>query len=126
MLPCALYSIIPFPLGRELWRDIREYSGYDPLEPWLKLVKHVQENMIGGSKAELQKTLETCTKELLRTNKYESDVRFLRLWIQYADCLPDPADIFIFLKVSLCLIVFPALKGQDAQITQTHINRRGR
>jgi len=62
---------------------VRDYAGDDPLEPWLRLVKWTQEHLGGGSKAELQKTLETCTKELLRTNKYLSDVRFLRLWIQY-------------------------------------------
>ena len=53
---------------------------------------------MGGSKAELQKTLETCTKELLRVSKYSSDVRFLRLWIQYvsADC--DSAAAFIIIS----------------------------
>lgn len=30
--------------------------------------------------------------------RYRDDVRYLRLWVQYADCLPDPSDVFKFLK----------------------------
>ncbi len=29
---------------------------------------------------------------------YRNDVRLLRLWVQYADCLPDPGDVFAFLR----------------------------
>ncbi len=48
-----------------------------------RLVKWTQEHLVGGSKAELQKTIEACTKAMLKLNKYNSDVRFLRVWIQY-------------------------------------------
>ncbi|GAX83349.1 hypothetical protein CEUSTIGMA_g10774.t1 [Chlamydomonas eustigma] len=81
----------------ELRQDIQDYAGDDPIEPWLKLVKWTQEHMC-GNKAELQRTLEMCTKELMKFKKYKSDVRFLRLWIHYADCLSDPADIFALLR----------------------------
>jgi checkpoint serine/threonine-protein kinase len=30
--------------------------------------------------------------------RYRDDIRYLRLWVQYADCLPDPTDVFKFLK----------------------------
>ena len=52
-----------------------------------RLVKWTQENMVGGSKVELQKTLELCTQELLKLNRYASDVRFLRLWVQYVSAI---------------------------------------
>lgn len=111
---------------RELERDIREYNGDDPLEPWLRsapwctcnmeveqlrgcmhdhvidivtrtrafssrlvtslhrLVKWTQEHLGGGSKAQLQETIEKCTHALASLgSKYYPDVRYLRLWIQY-------------------------------------------
>ncbi len=30
--------------------------------------------------------------------RYYDDIRYLRVWVQYADCLPDPGDVFKFLK----------------------------
>ncbi len=72
--------------------------------------------------------LERCTRELQAVEGYRNDIRYLRVWIQYvsggsagachivgqhetccllcllfqtlqADCLPDPGDVFTFLKV---------------------------
>ena len=85
----------------------------------------------GGHQAELVPLLERCTRELQGAGQYKSDVRYLRLWIQYvspcmamfgslklarcqqmcsvrfwdwntaqADCLPEPRDVFAFLKVN--------------------------
>lgn len=42
---------------------------------------------MGGGKADLQKVLETCTKELQRLPRYNNDIRFLRIWIQYVSAL---------------------------------------
>eukprot|EP00798_Chlamydomonas_sp_ICE-L_P027713 gene27713-7357_t len=83
---------------RELWQHVRQYSGEDPIEPWQRLIKWTQEHLISSSKAELQKVLEACTSDLVKIQRYNSDIRFLRIWIQYADCLPDPGDVFLFLR----------------------------
>lgn len=42
--------------------------------------------------------MERCTKELFHLPKYKGDVRYLRIWIQYADLCNDPTDIFKFLE----------------------------
>jgi len=42
--------------------------------------------------------LERCTRELQGEHRYKTDIRYLRLWIKYADCLPDPGDVFSFLR----------------------------
>jgi len=78
----------------------------------------------GGSKAELLPLLERCTRELQGVERYRDDARYLRVWIQYvrravrppaaaalqppqrhsvapraqADCLPEPRDVFAYLK----------------------------
>eukprot|EP00198_Chlamydomonas_reinhardtii_P003270 XP_001692606.1 predicted protein [Chlamydomonas reinhardtii] len=83
---------------KELWAQVAEYQGDDPLEAWQKYIKWMQEYGVGGGKADLQKVLETCTKELQRLPRYNNDIRFLRIWIQYADCLPDPGDVFLYLR----------------------------
>jgi hypothetical protein len=43
----------------------------------------MQEYGVGGGKADLQKVLEACTKELQKLPEYNNDIRFLRIWIQY-------------------------------------------
>ncbi|WIA31182.1 hypothetical protein OEZ86_001187 [Tetradesmus obliquus] len=63
-----------------------------------KYIKWVQEQFAAnGSKAELQQVLEAATRSLSGTNRYNNDVRLLRIWVQYADCLPDPSDVFLHL-----------------------------
>lgn len=52
----------------------------------------------GGHKADLLPLLERATRSLQGSQRYADDVRYLRVWVQYADCLPDPDDVFKFLK----------------------------
>eukprot|EP00889_Picochlorum_renovo_P001051 jgi/Picre1/28081/NNA_001040.t1 len=61
---------------RKFIQAIKDYEGEDPLETWLEYIKW---------------TKDTFVKE------YRDDIRYLRVWIQYADCLPDPADVFSYL-----------------------------
>lgn len=84
---------------RAFWEELAGYSGDDPLEVWLRFIKWTQEFFsAGGHKAELLPLLERCTRELQAGGRYSADIRYLRVWIQYADCLPDPGDVFCFLK----------------------------
>ncbi|KAF6256972.1 Mad3/BUB1 homology region 1-domain-containing protein [Scenedesmus sp. NREL 46B-D3] len=73
-------------------------SSQDPLPAWMKYIKWAQEQFAAnGIKAELQQVLEAATRSLSSTDRYNSDVRLLRIWVQYADCLPDPSDVFMHL-----------------------------
>ncbi|KAL4440602.1 hypothetical protein ABPG75_003603 [Micractinium tetrahymenae] len=84
---------------RAFWEELAGYTGPDPLEVWLRFIKWTQEAFAaGGHKAELLPLLERCTRELQADGRYAADIRYLRVWIQYADCLPDPGDVFAFLK----------------------------
>ena len=40
----------------------------------------------GGHQAELLPLLERCTRELQHIHKYKSDIRYLRIWVQYVRC----------------------------------------
>jgi hypothetical protein len=49
-----------------------------------RFIKWTQETFsAGGHKAELLPLLERCTRELQGGGRYASDIRYLRLWIQY-------------------------------------------
>ena len=64
-----------------------------------RYIKWTQETFpAGGHKAELLPILEMCTRQFQDNPEYKNDIRYLRVWIQYADCVPDPSDIFVFLK----------------------------
>ncbi|KAF2075951.1 hypothetical protein CYY_002754 [Polysphondylium violaceum] len=78
---------------------IKEYTGDDPMDLWLKYVKWVQQSYPGGNmKTELIKILERCTKLFYSYEKYKNDHRYLRIWITYADMCRDPVEIFAFLE----------------------------
>lgn len=84
---------------RAFWQELETYNGEDPLEVWIRFIKWTQTSFrSGGHQAELLPLLERCTRELQHIDKYKSDIRYLRIWIQYADCLPEPRDVFNFLK----------------------------
>jgi hypothetical protein len=73
----------------------------------------------GGPESQLLATLEKCTRTLLPIERYKTDVRYLRVWVQYvrtaaslsheprsraanhaqADCCNEPKDIFDFMEV---------------------------
>jgi checkpoint serine/threonine-protein kinase len=49
-----------------------------------RLIKWTQDTFTaGGHKAELLPLLERCTRELQGAERYRTDVRYLRVWIQY-------------------------------------------
>eukprot|EP00850_Spirogloea_muscicola_P001065 SM000004S14935 [mRNA] locus=s4:351711:358828:+ [translate_table: standard] len=85
---------------RLLLQAIDSYSGEDPLRPWLKYLKWIKLHYpSGGLQGETLSVLEKCTKRFQQDGRYRSDIRYLRIWIQYADCCREPGDIFAFLDV---------------------------
>lgn len=81
----------------EMLREIDSYTGDDPLPLWIRLIKFVNQKYKTGSKGQLVPLLERCTKELA-TDRYKDDIHYLRIWIQYADNLVEPGDVFTLLE----------------------------
>eukprot|EP01047_Picozoa_sp_COSAG01_P074905 COSAG01_NODE_12666_length_1702_cov_2.509046_1_plen_433_part_10 len=50
--------------------------------------------------AELRAVLERCTRECLALQRYEQDIRFLKAWIQYADCCTDGDQVFEYMSTN--------------------------
>eukprot|EP00808_Paulinella_micropora_P028594 g3865.t1 len=78
---------------------IKFYTGDDPLSPWLNYIMwtRTSHTTVGAQTHHLQ-LLEKCTREFKDNNKYRNDIRYLKVWIMYADAVPDPIEIFAFLK----------------------------
>ncbi|KAJ7558034.1 hypothetical protein O6H91_04G022800 [Diphasiastrum complanatum] len=101
----AKSSIVAYQ-QRQLIEDIVNYVGEDPLKPWIRFIKWAKETFPSGAKSKLLPLLQLCTKTFLHTKQYYDDLRYLRLWVRYADCSSDPLQIFAFME--------------DKQIGQNH------
>ncbi|RHY89295.1 hypothetical protein DYB37_005219 [Aphanomyces astaci] len=81
---------------RELQDHIAAYTGDDPLTSWLEYYKWVQECFPSDMKKN-STVLEQITHEFKGTKKYRNDVRYMKLWVTYADKVEKPLDVFTFL-----------------------------
>ncbi|KAI9922386.1 hypothetical protein PsorP6_002457 [Peronosclerospora sorghi] len=83
--------------GMKLKEDaIASYDGDDPLANWLEYVRWLEVKMPEDTRKKF-KVLEKCTRELKDNPRYRNDIRYIRLWIQYADLVSNPKDIFKYL-----------------------------
>ncbi|CAK9190250.1 unnamed protein product [Sphagnum troendelagicum] len=86
---------------RKMIEAIDEYEGDDPLEPWLEYIMWVKDAFpSGGIQSELLPLLEACTRTFQTDERYRSDLRYLRVWVQYADSCTEPKDIYAFLEAN--------------------------
>lgn len=85
---------------RKEWEAaLRESAdGADPLAAWVGYIKWTQEAfLVGGKNAKLMQLLEDCAHGFKDDSRYAEDIRYLRVWIQYADLVRDPEQIFEYL-----------------------------
>jgi hypothetical protein len=69
----------------------------DPLDAYVKYFKWIRDTF----PSDLQKTLsflERCTCDFSHDIKYKNDIRFVKLWIEYADCVRTPGEIFSYMQ----------------------------
>ncbi|EGG16886.1 putative protein serine/threonine kinase [Cavenderia fasciculata] len=84
----------------EFEKAIQEYKGEDPLDLWTKYVKWIQQSYPGGNmKSELLVLLQRCNNLFVKSDQYKNDMRYLRLWLIYADMCREPIEIFNYLEV---------------------------
>ncbi|KAL4137262.1 hypothetical protein PRIC2_000784 [Phytophthora ramorum] len=102
------------------------YSGDDPLAGWIDYVRWLEVKMPEDTRKKF-KVLEKCTRELKDEPKYRNDMRYVRLWIQYADLVSNPKDIFKYLyqnkigeRVSLFYIGWAYVLETMANYPQAH------
>lgn len=80
---------------RKMFEDISNYVGDDPLLPWLRCVKWVRATFSHDTQnIYIKKLLETCTATFQNDDKYRNDIRYLKLWIFYADSSQDFDQVY--------------------------------
>ncbi|KAI5070613.1 hypothetical protein GOP47_0014956 [Adiantum capillus-veneris] len=84
---------------RQMVEAIDIYSGDDPLQPWIECIKWVKQSYpSGGSQSGLLRLLELCARTFCKDTRYADDIRYLKVWMDYADRCTNPRDIYTFLQ----------------------------
>ncbi|KAM0855179.1 hypothetical protein ACQ4PT_049905 [Festuca glaucescens] len=80
---------------------IEEYQGEDPLQPWVDCIKWVQESFpAGGEFSGLVVVYEQCVRAFWHDERYKDDLRYLKVWLEYAGNCADAEVIFRFLEAN--------------------------
>ncbi|WOH03604.1 hypothetical protein DCAR_0623003 [Daucus carota subsp. sativus] len=86
---------------RKLIEAINEYDGDDPLHPWIECIKWVQEAFPpGGDCSGLVVIYEQCVRAFWHDTRYKDDLRYLKVWLEYAENCVDSEVIFSFLDAN--------------------------
>ncbi|XVF82377.1 hypothetical protein PTKIN_Ptkin16aG0041900 [Pterospermum kingtungense] len=86
---------------RSLIEAIDEYKGDDPLQPWLDCIKWVQEAFPpGGDFSGLVLIYEQCVRAFWHSDRYKNDLRYLKIWLEYAEHCSDAEVIYNFLDAN--------------------------
>nr|XP_029120612.1 uncharacterized protein LOC105045867 isoform X2 [Elaeis guineensis] len=77
-------------LFSSLVSDIKNYSGSDPLRPWLHGVRRMKESLPHHIlKEKLPRFLQKCAQTFESDRKYRNDSRYVRVWIELMDYVND-------------------------------------
>ncbi|KAH9302808.1 hypothetical protein KI387_014391, partial [Taxus chinensis] len=86
---------------RKLIEAIDEYTGDDPLQPWIACIKWVRESFpSGGDQSGLLSIYEQCVRAFWNEKRYHGDLRYVKIWLEYADECADPEVVYNFLEVN--------------------------
>ncbi|KAH8509806.1 hypothetical protein H0E87_011527 [Populus deltoides] len=86
---------------RKLIEAIDEYKGDDPLFPWIQCIRWVQEAFPpGGDCSGLILIYEQCVRAFWHSDRYKDDLRYLKVWLEYAENCADAEVIYNFLEAN--------------------------
>uniref|UniRef100_A0A5B7CA53 Putative mitotic spindle checkpoint protein BUBR1 n=1 Tax=Davidia involucrata TaxID=16924 RepID=A0A5B7CA53_DAVIN len=86
---------------RRLIEAIDDYKGDDPLQPWIECIKWVQEAFPpGGDYSGLVVIYEQCVRSFWHEDRYKDDLRYLKVWLEYAENCVDAEVIYKFLDAN--------------------------
>ncbi|KAI3745568.1 hypothetical protein L6452_07968 [Arctium lappa] len=86
---------------RKLIKAIDEYEGEDPLKPWLDCIKWVQDAFPpGGDCSGLVVIFEQCVRTFWHEERYKNDLRYLKVWLEYAENCDDAEVVYSFLDTN--------------------------
>ncbi|KAI3908509.1 hypothetical protein MKX01_009311 [Papaver californicum] len=74
--------------------DIKNYTGDDPLRPWLRGIRRMKQSLppqIYNQK--LPRFLQKCVQTFQTDRLYRNDTRYIQIWIQLMDLVDDPRGL---------------------------------
>ncbi|KAJ8290392.1 hypothetical protein GJAV_G00012260 [Gymnothorax javanicus] len=78
--------------------ELRIYSGDDPLDVWDRYIKWTQQTYPqGGKESNLSVLLERAVMRFAEEKKYHNDIRYVSLWIKFAENSMDPMDLYMYM-----------------------------
>lgn len=78
-----------------------EGAATDPLNPWLDYIVWTRQTYLQANlKSHLLPLLEKCTRAFLGDARYQENIRYLKVWLHYADMCPDPEEIYRFIRAN--------------------------
>lgn len=79
--------------------ELRIYDGEDPLDVWDRYIKWTEQTFPqGGKESNLNVLLERAVMRFTEENKYHNDVRYVDLWIKFAEHCHEPLDIYRYMQ----------------------------
>ncbi|KAJ0702060.1 putative mitotic spindle checkpoint protein Bub1/Mad3 [Helianthus annuus] len=86
---------------RKMIKAIDEYEGEDPLQPWLQCIKWIQDAFPpGGDCSGLVVIYEQCVRTFWHDDRYKTDLRYLKVWLEYAENCDDAEVVYGFLDTN--------------------------
>ncbi|KAM4662620.1 mitotic checkpoint serine/threonine-protein kinase BUB1 beta [Discoglossus pictus] len=78
--------------------ELRFYSGEDPLDVWDRYIKWAEQAFPqGGNESNLAPLLERAVKNFYQEKRYYGDLRYLNLWLKFAQLCSEPLDLYSYL-----------------------------
>ena len=71
--------------------------GSDVLDIYVRYFKWTRDQYPSNSSKAMQ-LLERCTAQLVSNPKFKNDLRFVQMWIEYADMVRTPGEIFTYMS----------------------------
>uniref|UniRef100_A0A672K5Z4 BUB1 mitotic checkpoint serine/threonine kinase Bb n=1 Tax=Sinocyclocheilus grahami TaxID=75366 RepID=A0A672K5Z4_SINGR len=79
--------------------ELRLYDGDDPLDVWVRYIKWTKQTYPqGGKESHLSVLLERAVTRFAAGKKYHNDVRYVELWIEFAEGCSDPMDVYRYMQ----------------------------
>lgn len=79
--------------------ELRLYEGDDSLDVWVRYIKWTKQTYPqGGKESNLSILLQRAVRRFTDDKKYHDDIRYVELWIEFAEGCSDPMDIYRFMQ----------------------------
>ncbi|KAJ8341428.1 hypothetical protein SKAU_G00337190 [Synaphobranchus kaupii] len=78
--------------------ELRMYSGDDPLDVWDRYIRWTQQTYPqGGKESNLSVLLERAVMRFADEKNYHNDIRYVSLWIKFAENSTEPLDFYTYM-----------------------------